>query len=204
MALLPAPRRSKISSFLVSFSTPPLRWSAAHLIWCSTGIGKFTILDPAPVEGSDVGNNFFLEPSSIGKLRAEEVTRYLLELNNDVTGAAVVQVSLAPYSRVCVEELELHLKNRTSAPSSRPPLILSPRIPSSLLSTSTPTICSPSPTWRGSIRSRSSRCEAVVSTGLCAFKSTSLRVRLFIASGTGAADFSASRTSRGDSSREPD
>ncbi|KAL8280567.1 hypothetical protein RQP46_006890 [Phenoliferia psychrophenolica] len=55
------------------------------------GIGKFTILDPAATEGSDVGNNFFLEPSSIGKPRAEEVTRFLLELNSDVTGLATVK-----------------------------------------------------------------------------------------------------------------
>ncbi|ORY88225.1 NEDD8-activating enzyme E1 regulatory subunit [Leucosporidium creatinivorum] len=55
------------------------------------GIGKFTILDPAPVDGSDIGNNFFLEPSSLGKPRAEEVSKYLLELNSDVKGEAIVQ-----------------------------------------------------------------------------------------------------------------
>lgn len=71
--------------------------SASHTIRPSShrlvGIGKFTLLDPAMTEGSDVGNNFFLEPSSIGKPRAAEVTRFLLELNSDVTGLANVKVS---------------------------------------------------------------------------------------------------------------
>ncbi|KAM0750517.1 NEDD8-activating enzyme E1 regulatory subunit [Meredithblackwellia eburnea MCA 4105] len=55
------------------------------------GIGTFTILDPATTDGADIGNNFFLEPSSLGKPRAEEVTRLLLELNSDVKGIASVQ-----------------------------------------------------------------------------------------------------------------
>lgn len=58
------------------------------------GIGKYTLLDPAPVLGSDVGNNFFLERSSIGQSRAEQVTRYLQELNSDVKGVAIVKVRL--------------------------------------------------------------------------------------------------------------
>lgn len=57
------------------------------------GIGKFTVLDAALTDGSDVGNNFFLEQSSIGKPRAEEVTKYLAELNGDVKGLAIVKVS---------------------------------------------------------------------------------------------------------------
>jgi amyloid beta precursor protein binding protein 1 len=64
----------------------------------ATGIGKYTILDPAPVEGSDVGNNFFLEYSSMGKSRAEEVNKYLLELNDGVKGSAIVQVRLVFFS----------------------------------------------------------------------------------------------------------
>lgn len=50
------------------------------------------MLDAALTDGSDVGNNFFLEQSSIGKPRAEEVTKYLAELNGDVKGLAIVKV----------------------------------------------------------------------------------------------------------------
>lgn len=69
------------------------RTAAVVLTCLHAGIGKYTILDPKTVDGSDVGNNFFLEPSSVGKSRAQEVTRLLSELNGDVKGEAVVQVS---------------------------------------------------------------------------------------------------------------
>ncbi|ESK92748.1 nedd8 activating enzyme e1 subunit 1 [Moniliophthora roreri MCA 2997] len=53
------------------------------------GIGHFTILDHTKVTPEDAGNNFFLEgPSSIGKSRAEEAVRLLLELNEGVEGKA--------------------------------------------------------------------------------------------------------------------
>lgn len=53
------------------------------------GIGHFTILDDSLVTPRDAGNNFFLEgDSSIGKPRAEEVVRLLLELNDQVEGKA--------------------------------------------------------------------------------------------------------------------
>ncbi|KAM0786806.1 hypothetical protein ACM66B_002238 [Microbotryomycetes sp. NB124-2] len=55
------------------------------------GVGQFTIIDPAQVQGSDIGNNFFLETTSLGKSRAEEVTRLLLELNETVKGNAIVK-----------------------------------------------------------------------------------------------------------------
>lgn len=50
------------------------------------GIGGFTIVDPAIVTESDLGVNFFLEESSLGKSRAEETCRLLKELNPDVQG----------------------------------------------------------------------------------------------------------------------
>lgn len=54
-------------------------------------------MDPLLVSGADVGNNFFLERSSIGKSRAVEVVRYLSELNSDVSGTGLVDVgSLSP------------------------------------------------------------------------------------------------------------
>lgn len=56
------------------------------------GIGKFTIMDNELVQGEDVGNNFFLEKSSLGKFRAEEVVKYLGELNSDVVGLALIKV----------------------------------------------------------------------------------------------------------------
>ncbi|KAF7325748.1 NEDD8-activating enzyme E1 regulatory subunit [Mycena kentingensis (nom. inval.)] len=53
------------------------------------GVGHFTILDSAPVTARDAGNNFFLEgQSSIGKSRAQEAVRLLLELNDGVEGTA--------------------------------------------------------------------------------------------------------------------
>ncbi|XP_040265216.1 NEDD8-activating enzyme E1 regulatory subunit [Bufo bufo] len=50
------------------------------------GIGSFTIVDGNLVSGEDVGNNFFLLRSSIGKSRAEASMELLQELNEDVTG----------------------------------------------------------------------------------------------------------------------
>ncbi len=61
------------------------------------GIGQFTILDPNQVTGADLGNNFFLESDSLGKPRAEEVVKYLAELNSDVHGHALVKVSQVEY-----------------------------------------------------------------------------------------------------------
>ncbi|CAE6382902.1 unnamed protein product [Rhizoctonia solani] len=52
------------------------------------GIGHFTIMDHRSVSPEDVGNNFFLEHSSIGKPRAEEAIRLLCELNDSVEGVA--------------------------------------------------------------------------------------------------------------------
>ncbi|QRW07351.1 NEDD8-activating enzyme E1 regulatory subunit [Ceratobasidium sp. AG-Ba] len=52
------------------------------------GVGHFTILDHQKVTPEDVGNNFFLEVGSIGKPRAEEAVRLLLELNDSVHGVA--------------------------------------------------------------------------------------------------------------------
>jgi hypothetical protein len=52
-------------------------------------IRHFTTLDPHKVTPADAGNNFFLErPSSIGKYRAKEAVRLLLELNDGVDGKA--------------------------------------------------------------------------------------------------------------------
>ena len=57
------------------------------------GIGHFTILDNSTVTPQDAGNNFFLEGNtSIGKSRAQEAVRLLLELNDSVDGVADTSV----------------------------------------------------------------------------------------------------------------
>lgn len=54
------------------------------------GCGRFTIVDSAPVSAPDLGNNFFVDPSWLGKPRAEAVAALLQEMNPDVTGEACV------------------------------------------------------------------------------------------------------------------
>ncbi|KAM5386726.1 hypothetical protein ACJZ2D_000019 [Fusarium nematophilum] len=50
------------------------------------GIGRFAIADPATVSHEDLGVNFFIEDSWLGKSRAEACTNFLLELNPEVQG----------------------------------------------------------------------------------------------------------------------
>lgn len=50
------------------------------------GIGSYRIVDDTEVTERDLGVNFFLEESSLGKSRAEETSKYLQELNPDVKG----------------------------------------------------------------------------------------------------------------------
>ena len=58
------------------------------------GVGSFTIVDEAEVTEMDLGVNFFLEESSLGKSRAEESCRFLLELNPEVKGTSIQKVRL--------------------------------------------------------------------------------------------------------------
>jgi len=53
------------------------------------GIGSFTVVDGAVVTARDLGNNFFLDESHIGRPRAECVTAMLQELNEHVRGSYV-------------------------------------------------------------------------------------------------------------------
>ncbi|KAH7035676.1 ThiF family protein [Microdochium trichocladiopsis] len=48
------------------------------------GIGKFTIADDAVVNEADLGVNFFLDESCLGKLRSESSAKLLQELNPEV------------------------------------------------------------------------------------------------------------------------
>lgn len=55
------------------------------------GIAQFTIADSAVVTEADLGINFFLESSSLGKNRAEETVKFLVELNPDTQGNAITK-----------------------------------------------------------------------------------------------------------------
>ena len=75
------------------------------------GIGHFTILDPAIVQVEDLGVNFFLDETSLGKSRAEQTCNFLKELNPDVAGNFLSESlesfinrhdSLRPYSHILV------------------------------------------------------------------------------------------------------
>ncbi|KAI1857694.1 hypothetical protein JX265_011109 [Neoarthrinium moseri] len=50
------------------------------------GIGRFTIVDDAVVDEPDLGVNFFLDESCLGKLRSQCCTQLLQELNPEVKG----------------------------------------------------------------------------------------------------------------------
>jgi molybdopterin/thiamine biosynthesis adenylyltransferase len=76
-------------------SPTKLAWSLVFI--GRVGIGHFTIMDHRLVAPEDVGNNFFLEFSSIGKPRAEEAVRLLCELNESVEGVANTSVSPTPH-----------------------------------------------------------------------------------------------------------
>ena len=56
------------------------------------GVGSFTIADEATVSELDLGVNFFLEESSLGRSRAEETRKFLQELNPEVHIDAVERV----------------------------------------------------------------------------------------------------------------
>jgi len=58
------------------------------------GIGHFTILDPATVQEEDLGVNFFLDNTSLGKSRAEQTCYFLKELNPDVEGHFISEARL--------------------------------------------------------------------------------------------------------------
>ena len=57
------------------------------------GVGHFTIVDEAEVEEQDLGVNFFLAEDSLGNSRAQECCKYLRELNPEVSGSGVQEVS---------------------------------------------------------------------------------------------------------------
>ncbi|CAI4232433.1 unnamed protein product [Auanema sp. JU1783] len=58
------------------------------------GIKSFCIIDDAVVTMPDLGQNFFIQRSELGKHRAEVVTHYLKELRDSVIGEYIIQ---SPY-----------------------------------------------------------------------------------------------------------
>jgi NEDD8-activating enzyme E1 regulatory subunit len=54
------------------------------------GVGRFTIIDPNVVTEADLGNNFFVDPTRLGRPRAAAVAELLCEMNPDVAGDARV------------------------------------------------------------------------------------------------------------------
>ncbi|KAI1977585.1 hypothetical protein LOZ55_003362 [Ophidiomyces ophidiicola] len=72
------------------------------------GIGGYAIVDPATVTEADLGVNFFLEESSLGKSRAEETCNYLRELNPDVEGLWFSQ----PISQILSSEKQFLMSYR--------------------------------------------------------------------------------------------
>lgn len=56
-------------------------------------IGEFTIADPAKVTDADLGVNFFLRDDSESLWRCQEMRECLEELNPDVKGGAMTEVS---------------------------------------------------------------------------------------------------------------
>lgn len=51
------------------------------------GIGRFAIFDEALVSEADLGVNFFVDDSCLGKSRSQTLTEMLLELNPEVQGS---------------------------------------------------------------------------------------------------------------------
>lgn len=73
------------------------------------GIGQFTILDSSIVSEADLGVNFFLEPSSLGKFRADETVKLLMELNPEVKGHAIKEVGQVNHTAVSLQRSHSHI-----------------------------------------------------------------------------------------------
>jgi amyloid beta precursor protein binding protein 1 len=58
------------------------------------GIGSFTVVDGAKVSEQDVTSNFFVTLAHLGQSRAKTVTALLRELNEEVEGLYVEEVSI--------------------------------------------------------------------------------------------------------------
>jgi len=68
------------------------------------GVGRFTIIDDKKVGDADLGVNFFVVSSSIGKSRAEQTAALLGELNPDVRGGYIDDVCHHAENPICLAE----------------------------------------------------------------------------------------------------
>lgn len=81
------------------------------------GCGFITIVDSKISTERDLGNNFFIEPNDIGKPLAEVVLKYLIEMNDDVNGKAIVcncqefinKTDFSKYSLVIASQIDFNL-----------------------------------------------------------------------------------------------
>lgn len=55
-------------------------------------VGRFSLIDDHLTTMSDKNSNFFIDIHSVGRPRAEVVTQWMMEMNGDVKGEAVVKV----------------------------------------------------------------------------------------------------------------
>lgn len=76
------------------------------------GVGKYTILDSALVSEADLGVNFFLDDSTLGGFRAEHTCRLLQELNPDVTGNFITEVSGQRFSLLYIWRMKQRREER--------------------------------------------------------------------------------------------
>ncbi|KAJ0385936.1 hypothetical protein COL922a_005403 [Colletotrichum nupharicola] len=76
------------------------------------GIGKFTIADDTTVTEADLGVNFFLDESSLGKSRAQCCTELLLELNPEVEGDWHPRNSVSYHRMNHIKELMCQLQEQ--------------------------------------------------------------------------------------------
>lgn len=79
-------RHSKIWFYLVCTSRSSRKPISSLTDSQPLGIGKFTIADDAIIQEADLGVNFFLDESCLGKSRALCCAEYLVELNPEVSG----------------------------------------------------------------------------------------------------------------------
>lgn len=71
-----------------------IQWSTSIYLLTNTcqGVGNVTVIDDAIVNDTDLRCNFFLEPSSIGRSRAECTAALLAELNEDASVTSLHKV----------------------------------------------------------------------------------------------------------------
>lgn len=87
------------------------------------GVGKVVIIDDKKVTEEDIASNFFVTTESLGKNRDEETSKYLLELNSDVSGSYSAglgpEESFKEYSLIIATQLDQETKQKVAAACQR-------------------------------------------------------------------------------------